>query len=687
MDDATQIPPRVLELVAAATGQTLATVTHAAPAESDGGPQPWDVAAERAVRQAGLKAARFTVETEEELSRLCSLEAPAFTSVGDRWYVLLGARRGALDLVVLDGRSERRQRMRPAAFMAGLKPRGSSEPAPPWLAIEPRLMLSEMSHPPSEFVRLVRAFVMERREVFVVCVYGAVMAAVSLAVPVAAQALVNTISSTLMLQPILLLSTMLLVALAAVALLRVLQFIAVERVYRQLWVRGVTDWIRRTARTSRKSRQTVSNRELCNRYMDMPILQKDFSSLLLDGTSLVMVSAASLVLLAFYHPLLLAFDAALIVCIAGVMLAGRGAEQRAIHESDCKWWLFRWMDDVASMRLVFSDPRGRALADAHGEVLLRNWLQARGRYFDTLLRHIVTGAALEVLATVGVLAIGGWLVISRELTLGQLVAASVLVSQVGAGVRGLGQQLDPVYEGVAAVQTLALTLDADLEPRGGELLPTAARPMAVELTSEPSNLTIRPGERVALVGGNDGHSRVLDLLYGLYDRTPPLTLTGRLDGRDVRYLELDSIREQVALVRGGELVGASLLENLVGAGWSGDRAELHALLDLVDLRRTALGLPGGFDQLLLGDGDGGLLTDSEIRRVALVRALVAQPRLLLIDLGLDRLDLSAPQRTALLDWIFDRARPWTLIVVTDSLESDEVLARCDRQLVLYNNNA
>ncbi|MCY1060055.1 ATP-binding cassette domain-containing protein [Nannocystis sp. SCPEA4] len=673
----------MLELVAAATGQTLAPVTSAGPQQPDGGIQTWDALAERAVRQAGLKAARFTVETEEELSRLCSLEVPAFTAVGDRWFVLLGARRGMLDLVVLDGRSERRQRVRVAAFMAGLKPRGSVEPAPPWLAIEPRLMLSEMAHPPSEFVRLVRSFVIERHEVYVVVVYAAVMAVVSLAVPVSAQALVNTISTTMMAQPIVGLSTMLLVALGAVAVLRVLQFIAVERVYRQLWARGVTDWIRRTARTSRASRQHISNRELANRFMDMPILQKDFSSLLLDGTSLVMVSGASLVLLAFYHPLLLAFDVVLIVGIALVMLAGLGAEKRAVNESDCKWWMFRWMDDVAGMRLLFSDPRGRALADAHGEVLLRNWLQARGNYFNTLLRQIVSGAALEVLATVGVLAIGGWLVISRELTLGQLVAASVLVSQIGAGVRGLGQQLDPVFEGVAAVQTFAATLDAELEPRGGELLPTAARPMAVELTADTAHLTIAPGERVGLVGGNDGHRRVLDLLYGLYGRNPPLPLRGQLDGRDVTHLELESIREQVALVRGDEVVGASLLENIVGPGWSGDRTELHTLLDLVDLRRTILALPGGFDQELLGDGDGGPLTEGEIRRLVLVRALLAQPRLLLIDLGLDRLDLAAPQRTALLDWIFDRARPWTLIVVTDSLESDEVLARCDRRHTLY----
>src|SRR5690606_19813041 len=100
---------------------------------------------------------------------------------------------------------------------------------------------------------------------------------------------------------------------------------------------------------------------------------------------------------------------------------------------------------------------------------------------------------------------------------------------------------------------------------------------------------------------------------------------------------------------------------------------LHALLDLVDLRHAVLALPGGFDQELLPDGDGGPLTESERRRLVLVRALLAGPRLLLLDLGLDRLGLSAPRRAALLDWIFDPRRPWTVVVVTDSLDSPDVL--------------
>lgn len=680
------IPARLFELLAEVTGHELSLQAASAAVRERWVDEAgeWVVEAAEAARRAGLKAARFTVETAEELARLVALDSPSFTRVGGRWLVLRGARGGVLDLMVLDELGEQPLRLRGPALVRWLAAHGATRPMP-WLAIEPRQMLSALSHPPTEFARLLRSFVLERREIYVVLVYGVAMAVASLAVPVAAQALVNTISATAMVQPVLALSLLLLVALGSVGVLRVLQLTAQERVHRRLWVRGVTDWIRRLPRTSRASRQVASNRELSNRFLDLCTLQKDFQSLLLDGTSLVLVTSASLVMLAFYHPFLLAFDALLIVGIALVLLSGFGAERRAIAESNAKWALFAWMDDVAGTRVMFADPRGRALSDVRGELLLRDWLHARGRYFRALLRHVVTGAVLEVLATVSVLALGGWLVISRELTLGQLVAASVLVSQIGAGVGRLGRQLDPIYEGVAAVQTMGKALDADLEPTGGEVLPALDRPLAVELVAPdgPAVLSLQPGDSLGLVGASDSHSRVLDLLYGLYGRAGLPTLAARLDGYDVHLAELESLRGQVALVRGAEVVCASLLENLVGAGWTGSHEELHRLLDLVDLRHTVLGLPGGFDQVLLPDGDAGPLTESALRRLALVRALLARPRLLLLDLGLDRLGLTPARRAALLDWIFDRDRPWTLIVVTDSVDSGDVLSRCDHQRVLH----
>ena len=684
MTDPTRVSARVLEILAKSAGHDLSLQVAREAGRSvrwtgDG----WVERVAKAMRRAGLKASRFAMTGPQELSRLRSLEAPAVTRVGERWLLLVGERSGALELRVVDALGEEALRLRGPALIRWLTDHGATWPLA-WLAIEPQLMYAGLARAPTDLRRLLRTLGLERRGIAIVLVYGVAMAVASLAVPLATGALVNTISATAMLEQIVILAGMLAIALSAVAFLRVLQLVAVERIHRRWWVRGATDWIRRISQTSRRSRQSTSNRDLTHRFLDVAILQKDVAALLLNGSSLVLVMLVSLVLLGFYHPVLLAFDAVLILGIGAVLLAGFGATAGAKREASARWAVFAWMDDVAGGRLTFAGPRGRALADGRGEFLLRDWLHARGRYFRPLLRHVIAGAGLEVVATVAVLAIGGSLVMSQELELGQLVAASVLVSQIGAGVGRLGRQLDPIYEGIAAVWSMSQALDAELEPSGGEVLPRLPAPLGVELVDDAGAvvMAVGPGQRAALVGASDSHGKVLDLLYGFFGRTRLPNLSGRLDGHDVHLLEIESVRDQVALVRGGEVVCTTALANLVGVGWTGHPSELDALLDLVDLQPALQRLPNALQQELLPDGDAGPLTDSEVRRLVLVRALIAGPRLLLLDLGLDRLGLDTARRAALLDWLFDRRRPWTILLVTDSVHSRDLLARCDHQQVI-----
>lgn len=681
MTDQTRVSARVLELLAESAGHGLSLhLAHEAARSVRFNDGDWLGPAAKALRRAGLKASRFAFDGPRELLRLRTLETPAVTRVGKRWLLMLGERAGVLDLRVVDDLGEQVLPLRGPALAGWLADHGATWPLT-WLAVEPQLMYAALTQAPTDARRLLRALRLERRGIYVVLVYGVAIAAASLAVPLATQALVNTISATAMLDQIVTLAILLALTLSAVAFLRVLQLVAVERIHRRWWVRGATDWIRRMGQTSRAARQSASTRDLTNRFLDVAMLQKDVAALLLNGSSLVLVMLASLVLLGFYHPVLLAFDAVLIFSIGAVLLAGIGATAGAKREASARWAVFAWMDEVAGGRLAFSNPRGRALADGRGEFLIRDWLDARGRYFKPLLRHVIAGAGLEVIATVAVLAIGGSLVIQGELELGQLVAASVLVSQIGSGVGRLGRQLDPIYEGIASVASMGKALDADLEPSGGEVLPRRPVPLGLELVDDAGTvvLALKPGERAALVGATDSHSRVLDLIYGFFGRTWLPNLSARLDGHDVHLLELESLRDQVALVRGGEIVATTALQNLVGANWTGHASELDTLLDLVDLQPTLQRLPNALQEELLPDGDAGPLTETEVRRVVLVRALIAAPRLLLLDLGLDRLGLAAPRRAALLDWIFDRRRPWTVLVVTDSVHSRDILARCDQQ--------
>lgn len=690
-----RVPTRLLELLASAACSELsprAADEAAASGQVVGDRRAdWKDLVTRAARHAGLHVAAFVVEGIDELERLRELGTPAVTKIGERWLLLTGARGPMLELTVLDELGEQPRLMRPVALLEWLVEHTSVGLPMRWLAVEPRQLLAPVEQAKSPIRRLLEFARLERGDLGVVVVHAVAIGVATLAVPIAGQALVNTVASSAMLQPLVVLGLLLLLVLGFVATLRVSQAIVVERMQQRLFVRIALDLSRRLPRLAASARDRYSGPELVNRFFEVVNLQKSAAALLLDGSALALQIVVGLLLLGFYHPWLLAFDLALILGIAAVLLAGRGAMASSLAESQHKYAMAAWLEDVAGAPLRFADARSREFADARAELLAREWLGARGKHFQRLLRQLVGGIGLQVVSTVGLLTVGGWLVIARQLTLGQLVAAELVVAAIGAGLGKLGKHLESFYDAATAAAKLGKLLDLPLESAGGEPLPGGEGPMAVELRDRSTGatlLSLPPGRRLGLVGCTATHAELLDYLFGLAPGgsgpwagakpedglANPAGVVARLDGHELPRLELESLRQQVALVRGAELVAGSVLDNLDGRRIASEGAELSSLLELVGLRERLYGLEHGLATGLLPDASP--LDRTDARRLALVRALLARPRLLLIDRGLDGLGLVPSQRLALLDWLFDDRRPWSLIVTS---EDPDLLSRCDQR--------
>lgn len=692
-----RVPTRLLELLASAACRELSPRAADAAAAfgqaASDSEADWKDLVRRAARHAGMHVAAFMVEGIDELERLRELGTPAVTKIGERWLLLTGARGPMLELIVLDELGEQPRLMRPAALLEWLVEHTSVGLPMPWLAVEPRLLLAPIEQAKSPMRRLLEFARLERGDLGVVVVHAVAIGVATLAVPIAGQALVNTVASSALLQPLVVLGLLLLMVLGFVASLRVSQAIVVERMQQRLFVRLALDLARRLPRLAPSAREHYSGPELVNRFFDVVNLQKSAAALLLDGTALALQILVGLLLLGFYHPWLLAFDIALILGIGAVLVAGRGAMASSLAESKHKYAMAAWLEDVAGAPLRFADAHSRELADVRAELLAREWLGARGKHFQRLLRQLVGGIGLQVVATVGLLTIGGWLVIARQLTLGQLVAAELVVAAIGAGLGKLGKHLESFYDAATAAAKLGKLLDLPLEPGGGEPLPRSEGPMAVELRDRAGAvlLSLPPGGRLGLVGCTTTHADLLDCLYGLGPGgsgrwagprpedglASPASVVARLDGHELSRLELESLREQVKLVRGAELVAGTVLDNLDGRRIASEGDDLSPLLELVGLRERLYGLEHGLETGLLPDASP--LDRTDARRLALVRALLARPRLLLIDRGLDGLGLATGQRAALLDWLFDDRRPWSLIVAS---EDPQLLSRCDQQFAL-----
>lgn len=561
----------------------------------------------------------------------------------------------------------------------------------PWVFLEPLLALDPISaqHDPEladRPWRRLRAFLrLDHRELLVVLVYAVVIGGLTLATPIAVQALVNTVAFGAVFQPLVILTVMLLAGLSFWGLLTGLEAYVVEVIQRRVFVRVADDFGRRLPSLRPGALEGQYGPELVNRFFDVLTIQKSMSVLLLDGLSLALQTFIGMLLLGFYHPLLLAFDIALMGLFVGVLALGRGAVESADRESAAKYQTAAWLEDVARTLNLFRGQSSAHYAATRTDLLCRDYLSARKAHFRVLLRQIAAGIGLQVFATVALLGVGGWLVMNRQLTLGQLVAAELVIAAMGSGFTKLGKNLEKLYDLNVGVGKLARVVDLPSERRGGEPLP-ADGPLSVVLHGvelerggrslvRALDFELSAGERVAVRGPSGaGKSTLLDVLAALH---PTWDGSVRMAGLDLRRADLQSIRDHVALVRDVEFTNRPVLDNLRMGNALIDEAKIWEILQRLRLDDTVLTLPEGIETPL--HPRGGPLSQTQAKRMVLARALAHDPKLLLLDRALDGLGLDDDGFDELLDYLWSDDAPWSIVVVSDD---PRVLARCDRILDL-----
>jgi len=612
-------------------------------------------------------------------------QRPALLRLGPgQWLVAADVSRRRQRVLLFDERGEIEMTITSAQLRA-------AGDAKQWLHIQPLLALDPIrtdGQDPGEhpWLRLRSFLGLERRILWVVVVYALVIGALTLATPVAVQALVNTVAFGTVLQPLVVLTLLLFGGLAFSGLLSLLEAYVVEVLQRRVFVRVADDFGRRLPAVQNEALEGAYGPELANRFFDVVTIQKSLAGLLLEGLALVLQTAIGMVLLGFYHPLLLTFDVVLVALLALVLLAGRGAVHAGLSESSAKYKMVAWLEDISRTTHLFRGSAARQHACDHTQGLCRDYLTARKSHFRILVRQIAGGIGLQTVAMVALLGVGGWLVINRQLTLGQLVAAELVIAAMGSGFIKLGKNLEKLYDLNVGVLKLTRIVDMPMERSGGEALPpggpapVALRQLGVtrgdrQLLSSVE-FDFEAGERIRLAGKTgSGKSTLLDVVGGLRQ---PSSGCVHLAGVDLRRVNLATARDRVCVVRGTDFVDASIIENIrIASGGLAQEAEIRELLRLVDLEHTVDALPRGLDSRLMPRG--GPLSETQARRLSLVRALACRPRLLLIDRALDGLGLERDQQTALLDIIFSNTAPWTALIVTDD---DRIAARCARTLTI-----
>jgi len=518
----------------------------------------------------------------------------------------------------------------------------------------PEIEAGDSSEQPQNKAPLARLRLILRPEwpdLWIVLIFAFFVGVLALATPIAVEALVNTVAFGRFLQPVVILSLLLFAFLLFAAAMRALQTFVVEIIQRRLFARVAVDLAYRIPRIRASALENAYGPELVNRFFDVVTLQKVSAQLLLDGVALALGTVIGMAVLAFYHPWLLGFDLLLLGLIATLILVlGRGAISSAIDESKHKYYLAGWLEDVARCLVSFKARGGSQFAADRADQLVGRYLSARRHHFGILLRQILFALSMQALGSTVLLGLGGWLVIQGQLTLGQLVAAELIVTVILGSFAKLGKHLEGFYDLLAGVDKLGTLFDLPLEQESGTMLIGRRRaPARLRLRDvafahaapvpifERLNFEIEPGSRVAVCGPPaSGKSTLLDLLYGL--RRPT---RGRVevDGADAAELRPEAWRARVALVRDVEIVAGTIEENVHLHRAEVSTAEVRSALREVGLLDELSLLAGGLTTKLTSDGKP--LSASQKVRLMLARALASRPGLLLIDGILDVLQAEA----------------------------------------------
>jgi ABC-type bacteriocin/lantibiotic exporter with double-glycine peptidase domain len=499
--------------------------------------------------------------------------------------------------------------------------------------------MSETEHPPIS-VRRLYGFVAsilgpDSGYYYLALLYGVGISLLSLATPISVQMLINNVANTGLTTPLIVLTLSLLGLLLLSGLLNALRIQLMDVFQRRFYARMVAEISLRTVYALNPFFQDYRQGALFNRYFDIVIIQKNLPNLLVSGFTIVLQAVVGFILVSLYHPLFLVFNVIVAVLIWAIwVIWGRRAVRSAVEVSHKKHETAAWLQNLGYSNGFYKSERHINEALNRTDEVTADYIGSHIKHFRHHFAQTIGFLLLYAAASAVLLGLGGWLVIQGELTLGQLVAAELVLSAAFYGASYLGIYLAYFYEMCGAIDELSLFFDVEQEQADGGLdsfagdasLKFASCRGTTHGMTTTLDFEIISGARVMGVAETHGIQREFSNL--LKRHIVPRGGYIAVGGVDVMSVSAQVLRQQIVVLDRPNTVETTIREYL---DMSSDDATARSIevLRLVGLEAAVMQLDDGLDTPLALTG--WPLTIGETMQLKLAAAILSRPKVLVLS--------------------------------------------------------
>lgn len=477
----------------------------------------------------------------------------------------------------------------------------------------------------------------------VVLIYSFAISLLTLAVPISLQLLIDTVANIALVRAVILIAVLLFSLLVLSGIMYALRAYALELFARKIYAR-ISSEIALTAMLAESHFFEQNHQsDIFNRYFDILTLKKNIPTILTNGFTLILQLIIGFTVVSFYHFYFFIFSIGLILILWIVWLIwGWRSINTSFRLSEAKYQTAAWLQSLAVNNEAYWSSHNPSFALDKTNQLVESHIHHQSNHFHNTYAQLIAMLVLYAAASSVLLGLGGWLVLQGQLTLGQLVAAELIMSAIFVGLPQLAGYLESYYDVCAAVEELARFQNVETEdPEKNSDIEMPNEPVISfdkvkihRLNQEMEiNLKLPAGGLYKATGNLLTLRHFAELLRRNYRPDSGLITIGGYDNSDIQRQQL---RHTVRLINRITLPPISVRDFLGIFVKAEGKYSIQQALALLELDDEIGHMKDGLDTLL--SRGAWPLSQPQAIRLKLASALLSEPSILILEDIVDVVD-------------------------------------------------